>query len=123
MEDKESGKIVGKALMQVYHKALGSNFKSGHINYTISLYLKDGRYKYEITKFYHTGQYVGDGNSIPDYGACEDMINTTKKTMGISYQKTFNYYLTQMDENAKDLITDLKNSMNTKSSGKKNDDW
>src|ERR1035437_2334407 len=38
MDDKESGKIVGKAVMQVYHKALGSNHKSGYINYTISIY-------------------------------------------------------------------------------------
>jgi hypothetical protein len=123
MDDKESGKIVGKALMQVYHKALGSNYKSGYINYTISLYLKDGRYKYEITNFHHTGQYVGDGNSIPDYGVCEDMINTTKKTMGMSYQKTFNYYLTQMDENIKDLILDLKATMSKKTEVKKKDDW
>ena len=44
MEDKESGKIVGKALMKVYHKALGLTYPSGYINYTISIYLKDGRY-------------------------------------------------------------------------------
>ena len=123
MDDKENGKIVGKALIQVYHKALGSNFRSGYINYTISLYLKDGRYKYEITNFHHTGQYVGDGNTIPDYGACEDMINTTRKTMGISYQKTFNYYLTQLDENIKSLIIDLKATMSKKADVKKKDDW
>lgn len=123
MDDKESGKIVGKALMQVYHKALGSNYKSGYINYTISLYFKDGRYKYEVTNFHHTGQYVGDGNSIPDYGPCEDMINTTRKTMGISYQKTFNYYLTQMDENVKGLIADLKATMSKKAEERKKDDW
>lgn len=123
MDDKESGKIVGKALMQVYHKALGGNYKSGYINYTISLYFKDGRYKYEVTNFHHTGQYVGDGNSISDYGPCEDMINTTKKTMGISYQKTFNYYLSQMDENVKGLIADLKATMGKKAEEKKKDDW
>ncbi|MFN4811913.1 MAG: DUF4468 domain-containing protein, partial [Bacteroidota bacterium] len=42
MEDKESGKIIGKALMQVYHRALGSDQPSGYINYTISIYIKDG---------------------------------------------------------------------------------
>jgi hypothetical protein len=123
MDDKESGKIVGKALMQVYHKALGSNYKSGYINYTISLYLKDGRYKYEMTNFHHTGQYAGNGNSIPDYGVCEDMVNTTKKTMGMSYQKAFNYYLMQMHENIKDLILDLKTTMSKRAEVKKKDDW
>ena len=123
MDDKESGKIVGKALMQVYHRALGSNHPSGYINYTISIYLKDGRYKYEITNFYHTGQYVGDGNRIDDYGPCEDMIHTKKKIMGMSYQKTFNYYLLQLDDNIKLLIVSLKNSMNTKAIDNDKKDW
>lgn len=123
MEDKESGKLVGKALMQVYHKAMGSNYPSGHINYTISLYFKLGRYKYVISDFHHTGQLVGGGNRIPDYGVCEEMINTTHKTMGMSYQKTYNNYLSQMDNNIKSLISDLKNSMLTKASGVTSDDW
>jgi hypothetical protein len=123
MEDKERGKIIGKALMQVYHKALGSNYPSGYINYTISIYVKDGRYKYEVTDFHHTGQLVSGGNRIPDYGICEKMINTTDKTMGISYQKTYNYYLYQMDNNIKDLISDLKSAMMTKTTNTKNDDW
>jgi len=120
MEDKESGKIVGKALMQVYHKALGSNYPSGYINYTISIYIKDGRYKYEVTDFHHTGQLVSSGN-IPDFGICEKMINTTDKTMGMSYQKTYNYYLYQMDNNIKDLISELKAAMVTKDT--KKEEW
>lgn len=121
MDDKESGKIVGKALMQVYHKALGSNYPSGYINYTISIYFKDGRYKYEISNFYHTGQLVSGGNRIEDFGPCEEMINTKKKTWGVSYQKTFNYYLSQLDTNIKLLILDLKESMNKVADSKKND--
>jgi len=123
MDDKESGKIVGKALMQVYHKALGSNYPSGYINYTISIYIKEGRYKYEITDFYHTGQFVGSSSRIPDYGICEKMINTTDKTMGTSHQKTYNYYLYQMDINVKELISDLKAAMSSKSTNTKKDDW
>jgi len=123
MEDKESGKIVGKALMKVYHKTLGSNYPSGYINYTISIYLKDGRYKYEVTDFHHTGQLVSGGNRIPDFGICENMINTTDKTMGMSYQKTYNYYLYQMDNNIKELISDLKASMTTKATNTKKEDW
>lgn len=119
MEDKENGKIVGKALIQVYHKSLGSNLPVGHINYTISIYLKDGRYKFEITDFYHTG----DGNKTPDYGVCEKMINTTDKTMGISHQKYYNNYLSQTDTNIKALIVNLKSAMITKSTTTKKDEW
>jgi hypothetical protein len=123
MEDKESGKIVGKASMQVYHKALGSNYPSGYINYTISIYIKNGRYKYEVIDFHHTGQLVSGGNRIPDYGICEEMINTTDKTMGFSYQKTYNYYLFQMDNNIKELVSDLKAAMTTNLTNTKKDDW
>lgn len=35
LEDKENGKIVGKALMQVYYKSMGMTSPSGYINYTI----------------------------------------------------------------------------------------
>jgi hypothetical protein len=87
MEDKENGKIVGKASMQVYHKLGGSNYPSGYINYTIFVYIKDGRYKYEITDFHHTGQYVSEG-TISDYGVCEKMINTNDRTMGVSNQNS-----------------------------------
>lgn len=111
LEDKEGGKIVGKALMQVYHKALGKDYESGHINYTISIYLKDGRYKYDIINFHHTGQLVRNGGSIPSHGACEDMINTSRRQMGISYQKTYNYYLQQLDANMQVLIESLKKGM------------
>lgn len=121
MEDKESGKIVGKALMQVYHKALGMSFESGYINYTISIYIKDGRYKYEFVDFYHTGQLVSGGR-IPDYGICENMINTKDKTIGMSYQKTYNYYLFQMNNNINALVEDLKLSMLSKSKNN-NDNW
>lgn len=110
MDDKDAGVIVGKALMQVYHKGLGLIFESGYINYTVSVYVKDGRYKYEITDFYHTGQRITKG-SIPDYGACEDMINTTRKEMGFSYQKTFDFYLKQMQDKILLLVADLNNIM------------
>ena len=85
-------KIVGKALMQVYYK--GGDF--GYINYTVSIYLKDGKYKYEITDFYHTGEersggvYIGNyyvpTPNIPDYGLCEEMMHEKKKHA----QKVFN---------------------------------
>jgi hypothetical protein len=115
MEDKESGKIVGKALMQVYYK----NRQNGYINYTISIQVKDGRYKYEVTDFYHTGQ----GSSIPDYGLCEKMINSSDKYFGVSMQKNYNSCLFELDKNIKDLISDLKSAMATKPQNIANDKW
>lgn len=122
MEDKESGKIVGKALLQVYNKAWGMKGEAGYINYTISIYMKDSRYKYEITNFHHTGQY-SNGTTIPDYGVCENMINTTDKQLGVSYQKQYNGYLNTMNDNINALIADLKNAMSINTTSITNDDW
>ena len=118
MEDKESGKIVGKALMQVYHK----NRQDGYINYTISIQVKDGRYKYEFTDFYHTGQNLS-GGSIPDFGLCEKMINSSDKYFGISMQKNYNSCLCQLDNNIRGLISDLKAAMATKPQNSEKDKW
>lgn len=122
MNDKESGKLIGKALMQVYHKAMGKDYESGHINYTISIFVKDGRYKYEITDLHHTGQLSGS-QKISDYGPCEEMINTTHKTMGASHQKLYNYYLLQVKENIEALVANLIAEMQKTSVEKKGDDW
>lgn len=120
MEDNVNGKIIGKALVPVKLKVLGTVYDAGSIHYTISLYLKDGRYKYEITDFYHTGNSL---KNIEDYGACENMINSDYKVSGVSQKKNFNGYLFQMDNNVKDLISDLKASMTTKTINTTKDDW
>lgn len=111
MDSKD--KIVGKALMQAYYK--GGDY--GYINYTISLYLKDGKYKYEISNFYHTGEaVVGSYVGIPDYGTCEEMMNEKNKHA----QKVGYALITQLDENIKSLIADLELNMNNKVTAK---DW
>jgi hypothetical protein len=119
MDDMESGKIVGKALMEVYHKSLGMMHPSGQINYTISIYMKEGRYKYEITDLYHTSNGSTAGISG---GPCEEMINSKEKTMGMSHQKFYNQYLNQMNANIQALTKDLTEFMASNATSK-NDDW
>jgi hypothetical protein len=124
MEDKESGKIVGKALLSVYFTALGTKQQGGYINYTISIYFKEGRYKYEITDFYHTGVYVNSTvGKEPDGGSCEKLIIEQKGFWGNSYKRTYERFLFQMDENIKALIEDLKEAMTIKVTNTKKDDW
>jgi hypothetical protein len=117
MDNKD--KIVGKALMQVYGKNLiGITSELGYINYTISVYIKDGKYKYEISNFYHTGKYVGGGtyigntyianSDIPDLGPIEGLEYSKKK----SERKLFNSFAKQIDSNIEPLITSLKENMN-----------
>lgn len=78
----------------------------GYYNFTMSIYVKDGRYKYEITDIYHTGEgqrVSGTNYRVSDWGTCEAMFNANKKS--------FNKSLTQMDKDIKLLIANLKTSM------------
>lgn len=47
MQDKESGKIIAKGVIKAFIK----KYDSGYNSFTLSLYLKDGKYKYDITNF------------------------------------------------------------------------
>lgn len=55
-DDKDEGKIIAKARFPYMSKALVySNATKGFISFTITVSFKDGRYKYEVTNFNHTG--------------------------------------------------------------------
>lgn len=55
MDDRELGKIIFKSDMSVTSEFLFTDWDAGYVEYTFSLYFKDGRYKYVVTDFYHTG--------------------------------------------------------------------
>jgi hypothetical protein len=105
MDDKD--KIVGKANMIAYYK----NYHFGNIFYQVSVYLKDGKFKYEITDFYHKGEFVNTGYSYtqtPDLGHCEDLMNSSKKRD----QKIFEAFSKQINDEIEPLISSLKEAMN-----------
>ena len=84
--------------------------------------VKDGKYRYEITDFYHTGINAG-AYPIPDGGTCEKLMTERKGIYGMSYNKTYELYLFQTDENIKALVSDLKTAMKTKATNTKKEDW
>lgn len=124
MEDKESGKIVGKAKMQIYRKGTLGNMEYGHVNYTITINVKDGRYKYLISDFHHTGQHNVTLGKIRSFGACEDMIDyksTINDTIGT---KNFvSSMLQQLVDNSTNLEQSLKLAMAAKSKNLENENW
>jgi hypothetical protein len=119
MADADAGKVIGKAQIKVF--ALTGHL-DGHINYTIVISLRNGRYKYEVTDLHHKGTYRS-GYTVPDYGPCEKMIKTTDKTLGISHQKTYDKYLNEANESIKTLISSLETAMSQPSVGNGKDDW
>lgn len=56
VDDKEDGQIVGKALLSYNSKIfIGSAQTSGTVTYIVKIFVKDNKYKYEITNFMHEG--------------------------------------------------------------------
>lgn len=53
MNDKEAGQLVAKGNMRVTARALGMDMDAGIIRHTLSIYVKDGKYKYVLTNLTH----------------------------------------------------------------------
>jgi hypothetical protein len=53
MDDRTSGKLVGKGSIQV-HDSYAINPDAGFVEFSINVYVKDGRYKYDLNNFVHT---------------------------------------------------------------------
>jgi len=54
LKDESSGQVMGRGSFQYLPKVFtGSSCTKGYVDYLISIYVKDGRYKYEVTQFTH----------------------------------------------------------------------
>jgi hypothetical protein len=53
MQDKEAGQLVAKGLTRITVRSLGMNVDAGFIRHTLTIYAKDGRYKYVLTNLTH----------------------------------------------------------------------
>lgn len=65
MDDKELGKLIGKGNFKI---ATTAYLTDSHIDFTISVFVKDGRYKYTITDLWHISEQGDDFSG----GALED---------------------------------------------------
>lgn len=75
MEDKENGKIVGKGAFGDINVTanLGLVAIKGKVLFTISVYVKDGKYKFELTDLTHEAKgYWSNGIKPADGGALEN---------------------------------------------------
>lgn len=110
-EDQENGTITGKGIFKVYARAIGMDVYAGNVNFTLTIAVKDGKYKYIITDLNHEG----NGVNLPSGGNLEN-----GKPKGWT-TKVWNGILSQTDEETKNLISSIKIDMNKTSP--KNDNW
>lgn len=114
MEDKEAGKLIGKGASSVTIKAMGGEFPGGYIDFTVSIQVKDGRYKYDLTDFKHNAA----GTDLVTPGDLRvEKPGGGLLTMG---KKNWKNIKMQAHLSALSLIESLKTSM---SSDSKQDDW
>ena len=117
LEDKEEGKIIGNGSFPYRSNIFIGNAASvGYINYTITIYVKDGRYKYEIANIIHEG-------ASTSFGKISDLESFIKDKPSKGWRtKVFNDLKTQIDDYFNVLINELKSYM-LKASSINNDKW
>lgn len=113
LDDAINFKIVGKWQFSVWQMGnLGKEPNGGHVDYTLTIMLKDNRYKYIITDFYHDrdsktpGGYGAGGNLELETPQCGKFFMTMKNWGRIQEQT---------DTYIKQLVQSLKVHMGTKS--------
>lgn len=110
--NREEGKIVCKARYKIMNPADKKGFatEAGVVMYTLNLQFKDGRYKYELTEINWKQQ---------SYYPIEKWIDTKSA----AYKPEFDFYLKQVDDSTKEIISSLDKALRTNTVSDKKDDW
>ena len=99
-KDSVAMKIVGKPRVRITEEPNEKGVKrdAGLIQYTITVNMKDGKFRYEITEI---------NWKLPSYYAIEKWVK--KK----GQYKAFNYYLYETDQEIKTVVDALTKAMKT----------
>ena len=114
MDDKESGKLIGKAWQNINTPLLVRTTLT-KIFYTIKIQLKDNRYKYTITNIYYKS-YPNQLDLDPQSVFAEDII--TDEQVNAVKPKIRNVYRTETLRVMNELSESIKNGMKSNSSAK-----
>lgn len=119
LDDPDSSTIIGKGTMAYNSNIfMGGQGRSGWISFDIKIVTKDGRYKYDFDNFHHKGNILSfglitDAETLPQLsglngGSKNYKEKVTKEVKG------------RIDEVVTNLIFELKNEMDKKTSSKEN---
>lgn len=116
MDDKEAGKIIGKGSAKGSFYYLLTLF-SFSLNYTVSITLKDGRYRYEITDFTATDDGAKYMYNLNVFATAQEYKNKKGE-----YKEAIKGYLVSTNQTGTALAESIKNALN-KSGVKSKDDF
>jgi len=121
-EDKNSGEISGNGSMNYRSNRMyfGVAAVEGDIDYKINIYVKDGRYKYIIHSFRHSGTSIGIYAPI-SYGILTNSSDAPKPSRGGANNKAWNDIKDVATNKIKKIVQGLKEDMNKQYESSK--DW
>lgn len=111
-DDNVGFKIIAKGKFHITIKGNLGKQAGGYVNFTLSLFFKDGKYKYIFSNFYHEGEDYGNAH-INSAGPLE--IEKQKGALSqnnwFAYHDNWNYLKEQTNEEVLSLIKSLYQSM------------
>ncbi len=122
IEDKEKGQLVGKGRMQFNPKGLMSQVIAGDISYIVKIFIKDGRYKYELTNFIHKSNSLTNPSSLGLITTGEYDIDMGSKRANKWYAKWWVEVKDAIPPTAERIVVGLKDAM-SKPAEVENDNW
>jgi len=111
-KDASAGKIVCKQRFKITNPPDKDGFEkdAGLVMYTLTILVKEGRYKYDLTEI--------NWKQISYYP-----IERWMDTKAAGYEKEYDYYLKLTDTFVKKVIADLEKAMTVSTKKVKKDDW
>lgn len=106
-QDSAIGKIIGTGIIDLRFKnSSDADISGGIVSFSITIMVKNNRYKYEITDFRHRG-YRSTG--IHDLGPIEGW--TVSEHHGFPSQQQIQSYLNQVNDKIRKFIDSLNSTM------------
>lgn len=107
MIDSEAGLLICKGAFAIYHKQMGAVYSGGFVRFTMRVEVKDNRYRYSVTDFFHDPA----ASRVIAMGSLEDMTTKDYRANGFSLRKQTDQYLEQVFDQTGGVITSLKATM------------
>jgi hypothetical protein len=104
MQDKEAGRLVGKGTASVRARGLSA----GYVRHTLTIYLKDGRYKYVLTDFVH------ESGGMKDVYSGGPLESPKAEILPFGGKKPWDEVRRDADGDARRLVTDLQAALTLK---------
>jgi hypothetical protein len=121
MNDKQAGTIIGRGSVDYYCQDVFSRCYDGYLEYTIKAFVKDNRYKVELTNFTHKN--FPDLAKVCSLGVVTDAPIYTDKWPGKKYDNAvWDDLKIKASAISDHLIKSIENKTNNLAT-KEKDDW